>query len=206
MLNLDLNRILLNLPILLISITLHEFAHAYSASLLGDPTAKHHGRLTLNPIAHIDIAGLLLLIFAGFGWAKPVPINPDYFKNRRKGYFLVSIAGPLSNFLLALIFTVLLGIEIKYIDSFVIHNIFTYGIIINIVLAIFNLFPIPPLDGSKILLALLPKGFEEQYYKYQKYSYALLLILVYFNVINKVLNPIVNYFLNLLSRVIMVFI
>ncbi|QUH20723.1 site-2 protease family protein [Alkaliphilus sp. B6464] len=204
MFSFDLSRILLNLPIILIAITLHEFAHAYSAFLLGDPTAKHYGRLTLNPISHIDITGFLLLAFSGFGWAKPVPINPNNFKNRKLGYFIVSIAGPISNILLAIIFTILLGIQIRFIDSVIINNIISYGIIINIVLAIFNLFPIPPLDGSKLLLILLPSRFEEKYYHIQKYSYIFLFILIYFRAIDKVLYPIVDYLLGLLSHVVMI--
>lgn len=203
MLNLDLSRIFLNLPLILMAITVHEFAHGYSAYLLGDNTAKHYGRLTLNPIAHIDIAGFLLLVFAGFGWAKPVPVNPNNFKHRKLGYFIVSIAGPLANLILALIFTILLGAQIKFLDHIIINNMITYGIIINVVLAIFNLFPIPPLDGSKILLSFLPSKFEEKYYDIQKFSYPLLFVLIYFNVIDKVLYPAVDLILGILSYIVM---
>ncbi|SES70227.1 Zn-dependent protease (includes SpoIVFB) [Natronincola peptidivorans] len=193
MFNLDFNTIIYTLPGILIGLTVHEFSHAYSAYLLGDSTAKHQGRLTLNPISHIDIAGFLMLIFFRFGWAKPVPINPNNFSNRKMGYFLVSIAGPLSNVLLAILLTLFLGVTIKLQLSSFIYNIVYFAIFINLVLAIFNLFPIPPLDGSKILLALLPESFEYKYYQLQKYSYILLFALLYFGVIGKVLFPLVSF-------------
>lgn len=198
MLDLDINIILLTLPGILMGLTLHEFSHAYTAYLLGDLTAKEHGRLTLNPIYHIDIFGLLMLIFFKFGWAKPVPINPNNFSNRKIGYFLVSIAGPLSNILLSVILTIFLGIVIKLDISTFIYEVLYFAIFINLVLAIFNLFPIPPLDGSKILLAILPNKFEYKYYKLERYTYIILFVLVYFKIINKVLFPIVYYILNLL--------
>ncbi|SNR87194.1 Zn-dependent protease (includes SpoIVFB) [Anaerovirgula multivorans] len=198
MFNIDIPTILLTLPGILIALTVHEFSHAYSAYLLGDTTAKQYGRLTLNPLSHIDIVGFLMLIFFRFGWAKPVPINPNNFSNRKMGYFLVSIAGPLSNVILAIITTLIMAIAIRLQLNVFIYNMLYYAIFINLVLAVFNLFPIPPLDGSKILLAVLPHSMEQKYYQLQKYSYILLLALVYFRVINKVLFPIVNFILNYL--------
>ncbi len=195
---LNFNRIILTLPGVLLAITLHEFAHGYTAFLLGDPTAKERGRLSLNPIAHIDPFGFIMLLVAGFGWAKPVPINPNYFKNRKMGTFLVSIAGPLTNVVLAIILTIILGFNIKFFEHELISKMLFYGIMINLVLAVFNLFPIPPLDGSKIVLTVLPKQMEYRYYQYQKYSYALLMILVFFRVVDKVLFPVVNFLMDIL--------
>lgn len=162
----NLNRIIITLPGILLAITCHEFAHAYVAYRFGDPTAKHYGRLSLNPIKHIDPFGFILLLIAGFGWAKPVPINPNYFKNRKLGTFLVSIAGVTVNMLLAILLTALLGLAFVFSESQLLIDIIYYGITINIVLAVFNLFPIPPLDGSKILLTFLPERAEYYYYRY----------------------------------------
>lgn len=198
MFNIDIPTILLTLPGILIALTVHEFSHAYSAYLLGDTTAKQYGRLTLNPLSHIDIVGFLMLIFFRFGWAKPVPINPSNFSNRKMGYFLVSIAGPFSNVILAIITTLIMAVAIRLQLNVFIYNMLYYAIFINLVLAVFNLFPIPPLDGSKILLAVLPHSMEQKYYQLQKYSYILLIALVYFGVINRVLFPIVNFILNYL--------
>ncbi|MCC5909913.1 MAG: site-2 protease family protein [Clostridiaceae bacterium] len=202
MFSLDINTILLTLPGILLALTVHEFSHAYSAYLLGDPTAKHYGRLTLNPISHIDILGFLMLIFFRFGWAKPVPINPNNFTNRKLGYFLVSIAGPMSNILLSIFLTFILGFLIKFDMSTLVYNMLYFAIFINLVLAVFNLFPIPPLDGSKIILTLLPRSFEEKYYRFQKYSYIILILLLYFGFINRVLFPIVFYLFNLLMTLV----
>ncbi|AOY77094.1 site-2 protease family protein [Clostridium formicaceticum] len=203
MFSLDIVTILLTLPGILLALTIHEFSHAYSAYLLGDDTAKYYGRLTLNPLAHIDLVGFLMLIFFRFGWAKPVPINPKNFSDRRKGYFLVSIAGPLSNIVLAILSTFFFALAIRLALSEFIHTMLYFSIFINLVLAVFNLFPIPPLDGSKILLSILPSSFEETYYRLQKYTYILLFLLVYFRVINRVLFPIVQYLLNLLLGFVM---
>lgn len=198
MFNFDISRIVFTLPGILLAITVHEFSHAYSAYRLGDPTSKHYGRLTLNPFAHIDIVGFLMLLLAGFGWAKPVPVNPDYFKRRKLGYFIVSIAGPLSNIVLAILLTFTLGFYIRSGGNLIITTILFRSIQINVVLAIFNLFPIPPLDGSKLLFVFLPESFEYYYYRYQKYSYIILLALLVFDIIDIVLFPAVEYVVNIL--------
>lgn len=202
---LNLNRIIITLPGILLAIICHEFAHGYAAYRFGDPTAKHYGRLTLNPIAHIDPAGFLLLLVAGFGWAKPVPINPNYFKNRKLGTFIVSIAGVVTNMLLAIILTILFGLHIVFINNGLVNDIIYYAIRINIVLAVFNLFPIPPLDGSKIILSFLPQSMEYHYYRFQKYSYAILLALIFFGGINRVLSPVVNFFMQGLLNILIFF-
>lgn len=154
----------ITLAILIVSIIAHEVAHGIAALWQGDPTAKHAGRLTLNPVAHIDPVGsivvpLLCAVFSPgfmFGWAKPVPINPYNFRNQRWGEALVSFAGPLTNIIIALIFTALIRF-FAFGPAFV--QFAFIAILLNIVLAIFNLIPIPPLDGSKILFSVLPQRF-----------------------------------------------
>ena len=143
---------------ILIALTVHEFAHALAAYVLGDTTAKDYGRLTLNPKAHIDPVGLLLLIFVGFGWGKPVPFNPYALRLRRVGGALVGMAGPVSNFLIALgcgVFLMLLKRLALISPDNLSVQLLSFLIIINIMLMAFNLIPIPPLDGSKVLLAFL---------------------------------------------------
>ncbi len=196
---LNLNRIIFTLPGILLAITCHEFAHAYVAYKFGDPTSEHYGRLTLNPFAHIDIAGFLMLLVAGFGWAKPVPINPNYFSNRKLGNLLVSLAGVTMNIILAMILTVLLAIQYKYGTMAILESIISNAIVINVGFAIFNLLPIPPLDGSKVILAFLPQQAEYHYYKYQRYSYMLLFALLFFNVLDIILYPAINFILSLLN-------
>lgn len=205
MFNFSLERIFLTLPGILLGLTVHEYSHALSAYYLGDDTAKSYGRLSLNPIKHIDPIGFLMLLFAGFGWAKPVPINPNKFKNRKLGYFIVSICGPLSNFILATILTVLLGFQIVLINNEILERIIFFAIYINLVLGIFNLFPIPPLDGSKMLLLILPDNMEMIYQKLERYSYIVLLLLLYFGVIGKVLFPLVQFALNYILRILVLF-
>jgi len=200
--------------IILLSLTIHELSHAFISYKLGDPTARNMGRLTLNPIKHLDIFGTLMMIIsmiagAGFGWAKPVPINPAYYKNKRTGTMLVSVAGPLSNLLLAFISTFpLIYINYKYdlrllgaFDVKVITSNFLWMLVLtNINLAVFNLIPVPPLDGSKILAGILP---SRQYYKYLEYeryiSFAFMfLILIVFtkfpDILNAITSPVRNLF------------
>ncbi|SFH48676.1 Zn-dependent protease (includes SpoIVFB) [Tindallia magadiensis] len=199
MFNLDPTRIMMILPGILIGLTIHEFSHGYTAYLLGDDTARNQGRLTLNPVAHIDPVGFFMLIFAGFGWAKPVPINPYYFTDRRKGTFLVSIAGPVSNIIMAFLLTTLLGILMRTVGtSFAVQRIILSAVSINLVLAVFNLFPIPPLDGSKIVMSLFPSRFEETFYQIEQYSVIILVILLVFGVIRNILFPIVDVLYNIL--------
>lgn len=165
---------LLMIPVLLISLTIHEYSHGYVAYKLGDPTAKDAGRLSLNPLRHLDPVGTLMMIIARIGWAKPVPINPSYFKDPKKGTILVSIGGPLSNLLMAFIGVILF--EITYVisyanivagETFVIYymNFLVMFFSVNINLAVFNLLPVPPLDGSKILSGILP---TEVYFRYMQ--------------------------------------
>mgnify|MGYP001150269727 CR=1 FL=1 len=205
MLNFDLNRMIMVLPGILLALTVHEFSHGYVAYQLGDPTAKNNGRLTLNPIAHIDPLGFLMLMFAGFGWAKPVPINPFFFTDRRKGTLLVSLAGPASNVIMAIFLTLFLGVLIRFLGSpgYLIQQFFMSAISINLVLAVFNLFPIPPLDGSKILISLFPSRFEQTFYQMEQYAFIILILLLFLGVIRRVLFPIVNTLFNLLMILLM---
>lgn len=196
------NKLIL-IPGLLIAITFHEIAHGMSAYMLGDSTAKKAGRLSLNPLVHIDLLGFILLFTVGFGWAKPVPINSFFFKNRKKDTFIVSLAGPLTNILLALISTVITAILIKLNTNFILIIISRYIIRFNIVLGIFNLLPFPPLDGSKIVASLLPVKYEIRFYKYEKYLYIVLIILVVTNTINKILGPLVLIADNILAKLVM---
>ncbi len=189
----SLHTIALTLPAIIIGLTFHEYAHGWVAYRLGDRTAEAHGRLTINPVAHLDPVGFILLILAGFGWAKPVPVNPYNLRGDiKKGMLLVSLAGPATNFLLAVVSAVLLGlfgsIQIPYFNI-----IMQYMIVINVVLAIFNLIPIPPLDGSKILAGLLP-GRQEWLDQLESYGPILLIVLVFFGFrfISVLINPVVN--------------
>lgn len=189
---------------LLLGITCHEVAHGYMAYRFGDPTAKNAGRLTLNPLKHLDPMGTLVLVLTRMiGWAKPVPINPAYFQNPRQGIFWVSLAGPLANFSLAvgfyLIFNILSAIQPSiaggYADSLISPAILIsfYGIIINIILGIFNLFPIPPLDGSKMLAVLLPGRLAGQYMRVEKYGFIILILLILTGTLSKIFSRVINF-------------
>lgn len=132
---------------LIIGLTIHEFAHAFIAEKLGDPTAKYQGRVTLNPLAHLDPFGSIMLLIAGFGWGKPVPVNPQYFSRPAIDELLVALAGPASNLIIASV----LGIIVQFNPIPVINELLVPVVFINVMLAVFNLIPIPPLDGSKML-------------------------------------------------------
>lgn len=172
---------------LVVAVTVHEFSHAWMATYLGDPTAKYMGRLSLNPLAHLDPLGTIMLFLAGFGWGKPVPFSMQYLRNPRVGSALIALAGPLSNLVVALIF----AIPYRYIffnASAVISSTavmaFLFQLIktminLNLVLMIFNLLPIPPLDGSKIFSLLLPGDYITRLYKYRNYGYVALLLVVF---------------------------
>ncbi|WP_457680644.1 site-2 protease family protein [Thermovibrio sp.] len=189
---------LIALPAILWAITVHEFAHGLVAYKLGDPTPKLQGRLTLNPVAHLDILGFIALLIAHFGWAKPVAINPRNFKriNPRWGEVLVAVAGPAANFISALLSALLL----KYFPfsllpvgiSEPLFLILKYNLFINVAFGVFNLLPIPPLDGSKILEAFLPYKLYLKYKEIEPYGPIILLILVISPVLNWLLTPIVN--------------
>ena len=191
---------LISLPGLFIAIIFHEVAHGYTAYKLGDPTAKQAGRLTLNPIAHIDPIGFLSMLIFRFGWAKPVPINSMYFKNRKIDTILVSIAGPISNFIIAIIAGLIVSSGV--IKNNIIIEMLIITLWYNIMLGVFNLLPFPPLDGSKILASLLPTKYEYMFYKYEKPLHLILIFLIITNSIDKMLSPLINMSLNLILRII----
>lgn len=194
---------LIYLPIILFSLSLHEVSHGFMAYKLGDNTAKAFGRLTLNPLAHIDILGTLSMLLFRFGWAKPVPVNFSNLKYKRLGPILVSVAGPLSNFLLALItmiiYSVLLALKVSVHEFLVDYMIMT--IQINVILAAFNLIPVPPLDGSKIVLSLLPYRWQFAVYKYEPYIQMGLFVLLYSGVLDPVINAIAGFALDIILKV-----
>lgn len=178
---LSLKNMLMMTPILLIALPVHEFAHGWVAWKMGDPTAKYAGRLTLNPFKHLDLMGVIMMYLAGVGWAKPVPVNSGYFKNRRTGLFLVALAGPLSNLLLGFLSLFVWGIIVKLASIGVIpfdksnwanvlltvQDFFQTLVFVNISLAVFNLIPVPPLDGSRLVSSFVP---EESYYRFARYE------------------------------------
>ncbi len=195
------------IPALLIALTVHEYAHARAAVTLGDPTPRFMGRLTLNPIAHLDPLGLLMLWLFKFGWAKPVPINPGHFKNYRQGVLLVALAGPVSNMLLALVTALIYGILMKQHLlsnewSMVLQMLYSY----NTILAIFNLLPIPPLDGSKVLSSLLPGRQGQWFDQMEQYGPFILMALVYIGVIGMITEPLrigLSYIINIIVMTIL---
>ena len=169
---------LINLFIIfVVSIALHEFAHAKVADMLGDPTPRQAGRVTLNPGSHLDVFGTLMLLFAGFGWAKPVPVTPHNFKNPRFGNVLVSIAGPMMNLVLALLALA----AFKYAPGLNegASSWLATAFRLNLVLLVFNLLPIPPLDGGHVLEALLPRKWLPAYQHLMPYGVVLLLVMVF---------------------------
>lgn len=185
---------LLRIPALLLAITFHEYAHARSSYILGDPTPKWTGRLSLNPLAHLDPIGLLMLWIFRFGWAKPVQVNPNYYKDPNKGVILVSIAGPLANITLAF-FTMLL-LKINILNIGILQHFLYILFIYNIGLAVFNLIPIPPLDGSKIFLHLLPGSVSYKFSQISAYGPIILVFLLYFNFLNIFLDPMIVFLYN----------
>lgn len=201
--------LLLALPAMLIAITFHEFAHAWVADKLGDDTPRNQGRLTLNPLAHLDPIGSVLLVFAGFGWGKPVEVNPrNYNRNMdmTKADALVSFAGPAMNFILAIVFMVILCLIVKFAPMFIISKvgsiIFTIiqlTVSINLGLGIFNLIPLPPLDGSKILNHFLSYNARAWFAEHEMYFYFAFLLIWITGLAGMIISPIINGAYNLLS-------
>ncbi len=198
--------LLLIAPVLLFSLTIHEFSHGFVAYLLGDPTPKRAGRITLNPLRHLDLFGTLtLFITQAIGWAKPVPINPNYFKNPWRDMAITSAAGPLSNLLCAILFAFLYNLLTPFNLSLGMLKIsepltllFLVGVKINLGLALFNLLPIPPLDGSKILVKFLPYNLREDFLRLELIGFLIILFLALTGVLGKTLYPLLSFLSNLL--------
>lgn len=175
----------------LIGLAGHEYAHALTADWLGDHTARRAGRLTLNPLAHIDIIGLIAVVLVQFGWAKPVPVNPFLFKgNRRAGIIAVSLAGPLANLILAFPGALIVVLLAKMgMGSSAVGSLAGEFVLINVMLAVFNMIPIPPLDGSRILGALLPAR-QEWWFTLDRYGPVILIVALYLHLLNFIWRPI----------------
>jgi Zn-dependent protease len=182
-------QIIIFLPSIIIALTFHEFAHAFAAYKLGDPTAKAEGRLTFNPLAHLDPMGTIMLILFRFGWGKPVPINEYNFKNPVVGTAITSIAGPSANLVLALVGTAIF--QTITITNPLLSAMLLYFVLINILLMMFNLLPIPPLDGHKIVRAFLPEKIRYSWESLEKYSpyilIATLFIIIYTGALSRVM-------------------
>ena len=172
--------ILISVLAALIAIIIHEVAHGYTAYLMGDKTAKTDGRLSLNPFKHIDWIGAVCLVLFHFGWAKPVPVNPYFFKNRRAGIVFVSLAGPLSNFILTILAIIALCICDTLTLNVLFFQFFYTLSTVSLGLGIFNLIPIPPLDGSKIFAQILPISTRIKYLNFERYGWVILFLLIYF--------------------------
>ena len=209
--NLDgrLQSLLFTAPVILLAVICHECAHGWVSYKLGDPTAKQAGRLTLNPFKHLDLMGSLCMLFFHVGWAKPVPINPYYYRDRRKGIILVSIAGPAANFIVAFLSMFAAGLLTRFgspqsLVIWVLFQLCYYAAIVNIGLGLFNLIPIPPLDGSKVVgcLSMKAAGF---YAKFQRYWRIVLILCVVTGVLSKPLGMLNQLLINGMWRVITLF-
>ena len=198
---LDFASMIYRIPSLLFAISIHEYAHAKCADSMGDPTARYMGRLTFNPLAHLDPIGAILLVVAGFGWAKGVPINVNNFRNRREGILKVSFAGPAANLFLcflAALMMALLGRMGMLSDG--LYRFLFWMQLYNVWFAFFNLIPVPPLDGSRILSELLPAKQSWQFNEIvDRYGFYILIALVFTGITSMIINPLANGYLRLIQ-------
>jgi len=196
-------RAIIAAPAIFFSLTVHEFFHAYTAYRFGDSTAKDMGRLTLNPLAHLDLFGTIMMFLSGFrfGWAKPVPVNPYNLREPRKANFWISAAGPLSNFGLAFIFGIFFRLSYSGVIALPEEAVtfFVFGIMINISLAFFNLIPIFPLDGSHILRSILPEKYSPFLDQLQRYGMYILIFLIITRAFWIILGPFIRFFVNIIA-------
>ncbi|MFH0783276.1 MAG: site-2 protease family protein [Pseudomonadota bacterium] len=203
------NQLIILAPPLLFALTMHEFAHGFIAYRLGDPTAKMAGRLTLNPLKHLDPIGTIAFFFIKFGWAKPVPVNAGYFRNPKQDMLWVALAGPATNLGLAVISAIftkgiwLLASMLPYSPAaeailLPLGAMLVASVWINLVLAIFNFLPIPPLDGGRILAGLLPDRLADSYRQLERYGFIIVLILAFSGLLSKAVLPIISFVNNLL--------
>lgn len=202
------------IPCVLIALTVHEVAHGYMAFRLGDPTARNLGRLTLNPLKHLDPIGTICMIFFHFGWARPVPVNSRYFKKPRRDMALTSAAGPVSNFIMAFLGALVYAILYTIFASHPVSNNFAayiqiaalqllqYFHILNLSLGLFNLIPVPPLDGSRIFLTFLPAKYYFGIMKYERYIQLGLMILLYLGFLSRPLSMLVSWLSSGMFRII----
>lgn len=193
----NLTTIIANIPALLIGFAFHEYAHAWVADRLGDPTPRSQGRLTLNPFVHLDIFGTLMAVLYQFGWAKPVLTQPHYFKgNKERGRMLVSLAGPLANLLVAFIAMILWVLTLALLEdsswSSTISQIFMSMVVLNLGLGVFNILPIPPLDGFSILRGIVPRRYSKVLNTLETYGMFILVIILFTNFLGIVLRPAVS--------------
>lgn len=195
----NLFQILIKALVLFTALPVHECAHAWTANKLGDPTAREQGRITLNPLVHLDLFGAFSMLLTGFGWARPVSVDARNFKHPKWGMALTSIAGPVSNILLAtvtLIVYKVLAYGTQWDFAFYLNQVFSYMILLNIGLAVFNLLPIPPLDGSRLLTLILPERLYFRVMRYERYIFLILILLMF----SGFLSGPINFLQNLLLR------
>lgn len=183
-----LSNILVQIVGIAVAISVHEFGHAYSAHLLGDDTAKMYGRMTLNPAKHLDIMGLIAMLIVHIGWAKPVPVNPNNFKNYKVGNVIVSLAGVTANIIISIICVIIK----KHVNMYAITEITSAIIIYNVSFAAFNLLPIPPLDGWGVISSFIPYKYNEIAYKYESMSSIIFLVLIITGAYSIFVSPISN--------------
>lgn len=198
-------QMMVSLIVAFTALPVHEAAHAYVASKLGDDTAKYQGRLTLNPFVHLDLLGTVSLALFGFGWAKPVPINPRNFKNPKLGMMLSSLAGPVSNILLALVLMIVYKVTSPFLYTSTAYGsnfvtIIYIMVMLNTYLAVFNLLPIPPLDGSRLLTYFLPAKYYFQIMQYERYIWIGLIVLLYTGVLSGPLMWLSSLLIGLLDK------
>ncbi len=203
--------LLYRIPALLIALTFHEYAHARMAYAWGDHTAKLQGRMTLNPISHLDPIGTLMVMIVGFGWARPVPVNPFNFRDQRKGMFWVSLAGPGTNLILAFAAILLLFVTTGSLPTLyrlappnILEGILIWIVLINVFLAIFNFVPLPPLDGSKILSSLLPRSYAQYYHSIEAYGPFILILLLVLGLLPRILLPIASFIIGVMNMLVLI--